>query len=61
MSEKASTSTDQAYASRNEKEKVDQEETPELELVDGSARRQSAALNIVENPLKVSIYITPPN
>jgi hypothetical protein len=52
MSEKASESTDAAYTSHNENEKAAQALQPEK--VDAPVRRQSVALNIVENPLKVS-------
>lgn len=52
MSEKASESTDAAYTSHTENEKAAQALKPDQ--VDGPVRRQSVALNIVENPLKVS-------
>ena len=57
MSEKASESTDAAYTSHNENEKAAQ--APKPELIDASVRRQSVALNIVENPLKVSFAWQP--
>jgi hypothetical protein len=57
MSEKASESTDAAYTSHNENEKAPQALKPEQ--VDGPVRRQSVALNIVENPLKVSFAWQP--
>lgn len=57
MSEKASESTDAAYTSHNEDEKAAQALKPEL--VDAPVRRQSVALNIVENPLKVSFAWQP--
>jgi hypothetical protein len=57
MSEKASESTDAAYAFHTENEKAAQTFKPEH--VDGPVRRQSVALNIVENPLKVSFVSQP--
>jgi hypothetical protein len=59
MSEKESKSTitDVVYASHNEQEKPSH--APEPELVDTTGRRQSVALNIVENPLKVSFASQP--
>lgn len=56
MNEK--TSTDMDYS--DEKNGVLK---PEPEMADASGRRQSVALNIVENPLKVritSLYPCPP-
>jgi hypothetical protein len=50
--DKTSASPDAGYSSHNEQEKMAQ--NPEPKLVDAPARRQSVALNIVENPLKVS-------
>jgi hypothetical protein len=50
--DKTSASPDAGYSSHNEQEKMAQD--PEPKLVDAPARRQSVALNIVENPLKVS-------
>jgi hypothetical protein len=50
--DKTSASPDAGYSSHNEQEKIAQ--NPEPKLVDAPARRQSVALNIVENPLKVS-------
>jgi len=55
MSEKVSASEDASYTSHNEKELEKTDRGPEPELVeDTSVRRKSVALNIVENPLKVS-------
>ena len=54
MDEKVSSSPDNGYASHNESsqnEKFAQDSGPEI--INSSGRRQSVALNIVENPLKV--------
>jgi len=60
MSEKVSASEDASYASHNEKELEQTDRGPEPELVeDRSVRRKSVALNIVENPLKVSFASKP--
>jgi hypothetical protein len=57
MSEKASASPDAASSSHNEDEKA--AVAPEPQLADSSGRRQSVALNIVENPLKVRLASHP--
>jgi hypothetical protein len=57
MSEKAPESTEADYTSHTENEKAAQTLKPEQ--VDGPVRRKSAALNIVENPLKVSFASQP--
>jgi len=54
-SEKVSASPDAGYASHNESSKNEKlAQDPEPEIIDSSGRRKSVALNIVENPLKVS-------